>query len=189
MCKGTSVTARFEPIETPLQGLLCLRRLRMGDERGWLERLFCADELKQVGWPWPVAQMNRTLTVRKGAVRGMHFQRPPHEEAKLVTCLKGEVLDVAIDLRSGSPTRWQWHGVRLSDENALSLLIPPGFAHGFQTLTDNVEMLYVHSAPYMAEAERGIRADDPAIGIEWPLEIAERSERDRKHPLLREEKE
>ncbi|MEQ8267808.1 MAG: dTDP-4-dehydrorhamnose 3,5-epimerase [Parvibaculum sp.] len=178
------MTQRFETIATPLSGLVCLRRLRIGDERGWLERLFCSEDLASVGWTWPVAQVNRTLTARKGTVRGMHFQNPPHEEAKLVTCLKGEVLDVAVDLRPGSPTCRQWHGVRLSNENALSLLIPPGFAHGLQALTDDVEMLYLHSAAYNAGAEGGVRADDPAIGIEWPLEISDWSLRDRSHPLL-----
>jgi len=183
------MTGRFEIIRTPLEGLMLLRRRRMGDERGWLERLFCAEELKDAGWSWPVTQMNRTLTARKGSVRGMHFQHPPHEEAKLVTCLRGEVLDVAVDLRENSPTFRRWHGEILSDGNAASLLIPPGFAHGFQTLTDNVEMLYVHSAAYAPEAEDGVRADDPTIAIAWPLDITERSERDRNFPLLAEREE
>lgn len=178
------MSARFDIAATPLPGLVCLRRTRMGDARGWLERLFCAEELKEAGWLWPVAQVNRTLTAKKGTVRGLHFQHPPHEEAKLVSCLRGEVFDVAIDLRPASPTFRQWHGVHLSNGNASSLLIPPGFAHGFQTLTDDVEMLYFHSAPYAAEAEGGVRADDPAIGIDWPLDITERSVRDKAHPLL-----
>ena len=178
------MSARFDIVSAPLAGVVTLKRKRMGDERGWLERLFCADELREAGWLWPVAQLNRTLTVKKGTVRGMHFQLPPHEEAKLVTCLAGEVFDVAVDMRPGSPTYLRWHGERLSNENATSLLIPPGFAHGFQTLTDNVEMFYVHSAPFSPGAEGGVRADDPALGIDWPLEIGERSERDLNHPLL-----
>lgn len=178
------MSARFDIQHTPLDGLVSLHRKRMGDERGWLERLFCADELREAGWRWPVAQLNRTLTVKTGTVRGMHFQVPPHEEAKLVTCLSGEVFDVAVDLRPGSATYLRWHGERLTNENATSLLIPPGFAHGFQTLTDNVEMFYVHSAPFAPGAEGGVRADDPVLGIGWPLEIGERSERDRNHPLL-----
>jgi dTDP-4-dehydrorhamnose 3,5-epimerase len=169
---------RFEVAPTPLPGLARLVRKRMGDHRGWLERLFCADELKAAGWTWPVAQINRTLTNRRGAVRGMHFQRAPHEEAKLVTCLKGEVFDVAVDLRFGSATFGRWHGTYLSGENGASYLIPPGFAHGFQTMTDDVEMFYIHSAPYAPGAEDGVRADDPALGIDWPLAITERSERD-----------
>ncbi|ABS64955.1 dTDP-4-dehydrorhamnose 3,5-epimerase [Parvibaculum lavamentivorans DS-1] len=180
------MTGRFEIVDTPLAGLKLLHRRRMGDDRGWLERLFCADELASAGWVWPIAQINRTLTVNKGTVRGMHFQHPPHEEAKLVTCLRGEVLDVAVDLRKNSPTYLGWHGEILSGKNAASLLIPPGFAHGFQTLTSDVEMFYVHSAPYAPQAEDGVRADDPAIAIAWPLEIAERSERDRNFSLVEE---
>ncbi|MBX3505005.1 MAG: dTDP-4-dehydrorhamnose 3,5-epimerase family protein [Parvibaculum sp.] len=170
---------RFEKAATPLSGLVRISRKRMGDHRGWLERLFCADELEEAGWTWPVAQINRTLTGRRGTVRGMHFQHPPHEEAKLVTCLRGEVFDVAVDLRPGSPTLGRWHGDYLSGENGASFLIPPGFAHGFQAMTDDVEMFYIHSAPYAPGAEDGVRADDPALGIEWPLEIGERSERDK----------
>lgn len=173
------MSSRFEITQTPLAGLKLLTRKRMDDHRGWLERLFCADELQEAGWTWPVVQLNRTLTARRGTVRGMHFQRPPHEEAKLVTCLRGEVFDVAVDVRPDSPAFGRWHGEYLSGENGASLLIPPGFAHGFQTMTDDVEMFYIHSAPYAPGAEDGVRADDPAIGIEWPLPIAERSERDK----------
>jgi dTDP-4-dehydrorhamnose 3,5-epimerase len=179
------VSARFDIKGTPLEGLFVVRRKRMGDARGWLERLFCSEELEAAGWIWPVAQLNRTLTTRRGTVRGMHFQHSPHEEAKLVTCLRGEVFDVAVDLRSSSPTYGRWYGERLSHDNASSLLVPPGFAHGFQTLTDDVEMFYVHSAIYTPEAEGGVRADDPALRIDWPLEIAERSERDANFPNLR----
>src|SRR3989338_3999634 len=174
------MSARFDIQQTPLDGVVSLRRKRMGDERGWLERLFCADELRDAGWRWPVAQLNRTLTVKMGTVRGMHFQIPPHEEAKLVTCLSGEVFDVAVDMRPDSATYLRWHGERLTNENATSLLIPPGFAHGFQTLTDNVEMFYVHSAAFTPGAEGGVRADDPALGIDWPLEIGEGPGRGRK---------
>lgn len=172
------MSSRFEITQTPLAGLKLLTRKRMGDHRGWLERLFCADELKEAGWAWPVAQINRTMTARRGTVRGMHFQHAPHEEAKLVTCLRGEVFDVAVDVRPGSPTFGRWHGEYLSAENASALLLPPGFAHGFQTMTDDVEMFYIHSTAYAPAAEDGVRADDPFVGIEWPLAIAERSERD-----------
>lgn len=178
------MSARFDIVPASLEGVVALKRKRMGDERGWLERLFCAEELREAGWHWTVAQMNRTFTAKKRTVRGMHFQHPPHEEAKLVTCLAGKVFDVAVDMRPGSPTYLHWHGEQLSNKNATSLLIPPGFAHGFQTLTENVEMLYVHSALFTPNAEGGVRADDPAIGIDWPLPIGERSERDLNHPLL-----
>lgn len=173
------MTGRFELSPTPLDGLVLVTRKRLGDERGWLERLFCADELHQAGWQWNVAQLNRTMTTKRGTVRGMHFQHPPHEEAKFVTCLRGEVFDVAVDIRLGSPTYGKWHGAVLSGENAKSFLIPPGFAHGFQTMTDDVEMFYVHSAPYAPNAEDGLRTDDPALGIDWPLPITTQSERDK----------
>lgn len=173
------MAARFNISPTPLDGLILITRKRMGDERGWLERLFCADELREAGWQWGVAQLNRTRTAKRGTVRGMHFQHPPHEEAKLVTCLRGEVFDVAVDIRPGSSTYGKWHGELLSGENARSFLIPPGFAHGFQTMTDDVEMFYIHSSPYVPEAEDGLCADDAALEIGWPLPIAMQSERDK----------
>lgn len=178
------MTDRFVVSPTALAGVHCIRRKRVGDQRGWLERLFCSDELATAGWSWNIAQINRTLTRRKGAVRGMHFQHAPHEEAKLVTCLRGEVFDVAVDLRPNSSTYGRWHGEVLSEANDTSLLIPPGCAHGFQALSDDVEMLYFHSAPYVAAAEGGVRPDDPALLIVWPMEITEMSDRDRSHPLL-----
>jgi dTDP-4-dehydrorhamnose 3,5-epimerase len=177
---------RFNIIETPLAGLVRLDRVRMGDQRGWLERMFCAEELNGAGWTTGIAQINRTLTLNRGTLRGMHFQNAPHEEAKLVSCLAGEVFDVAIDVRRSSPTYLHWHGEILSADNARSLLIPEGFAHGFQTLSDTVEMLYFHSVPYAPASEDGLRPDDPTLAIAWPLAISEMSERDRSHKLLSE---
>ncbi|HEY4343374.1 MAG TPA: dTDP-4-dehydrorhamnose 3,5-epimerase family protein [Parvibaculum sp.] len=177
---------RFDINETPLPGLVRLDRIRMGDERGWLERMFCAEELSTPGWAGGIAQINRTLTLNRGTLRGMHFQNAPHEEAKLVSCLAGEVFDVAVDVRKNSPTYLHWHGEILSGENSRSLLIPEGFAHGFQTLSDNVEMLYFHSVPYAPSSEDGLRPDDPRLAITWPLAISEISERDRNHKLLSE---
>lgn len=180
------MTNRFDCVATAIDGLVRLDRKRMGDDRGWLERMFCADDLVPAGWTGAIVQINRTRTLHRGTVRGMHFQRAPHAEKKLISCLAGEVFDVAVDLREGSPTYLAWHGEVLSADNARSLLIPEGFAHGFQTLSDNVEMLYFHSAAYVPQAEDGLRPDDSDIGILWPLAIAEISERDRSHPLLSE---
>ena len=180
------MTGRFDIVTTPIDGLVRIDRRRMGDERGWLERMFCAEELAAAGWSGGIAQINHTLTTRRGTVRGMHFQRAPHAEKKLVSCLVGEVLDVAVDLREESPSFLSWHAEVLSAENARSLLIPEGFAHGFQTLSDNVEMLYFHSVPYAPQAEGGLRPDDSRLEIAWPLAITEMSERDRSHPLLSE---
>lgn len=171
----------------PLQlaGLYRIERQRLGDMRGYFERLFCAKELASAGWSKPIAQINRTRTARRGTVRGLHFQYPPHAEAKLVTCLHGEVWDVAVDLRANSPTLLQWHAEVLSADNGVALLIPEGFAHGFQALTDDVELLYCHSAFYEPAAEGGVPADDPRLSIAWPLPITERSSRDTTFTPLR----
>lgn len=176
--------ARFTVSHTPLEGLALIERLRIEDPRGFFSRFFCAEELAEVGFALPIAQINHTLTHRRGAVRGLHFQHPPHAEDKLVSCLRGEVFDVAVDLRSGSPTFLRWHGELLSADNQRSLLIPQGFAHGFQTLTEDCELLYLHSRPYAPGAEGAVNARDPAVAIDWPREITELSERDAHHPLL-----
>ncbi len=175
---------RFTAIATPLSGLQCLERQKLGDARGFLSRLFCSEELSAAGWQGPVAQVNHTFTAKPGVVRGLHFQHPPHAETKLVTCIRGAVWDVAVDLRAGSPTFLQWHALELSDKNNRSFLIPQGFAHGFQTLTADCEMVYLHSAPYVADAEAGLLAQDPSLAIPWPLPISELSSRDALHPLL-----
>jgi dTDP-4-dehydrorhamnose 3,5-epimerase len=159
-------------------------RLRMEDERGFLARLFCAEELGDAGWAGPIAQVNLTRTRKAGTVRGMHYQLPPHAERKLVTCVRGEVWDVALDLRAGSPTFLQWHAQPLSEANDTALLLPEGVAHGFQALSDDAELLYCHSRPFTPEAERGIWPLDPRPAIAWPLPVSAMSDRDRQHPAL-----
>jgi dTDP-4-dehydrorhamnose 3,5-epimerase len=176
--------ARLDFAPTPIAGLILVQRQRLEDSRGFLSRFYCAEEFAALGMHQAIAQINHTLTRGKGAVRGMHFQRPPHAENKLVSCLHGSVFDVAVDLRKNSPTFLQWHGVQLSAENQRSLLIPEGFAHGFQTLTDDCELIYLHTAAYQPAAEGALNAEDPRLAIAWPLEITEMSERDRTHPLL-----
>ena len=164
---------------TPIEGLRLIERTPLADERGFLERLFCATEL---GFAKPIRQINRTLTRRRGSVRGLHFQRPPHAETKIVTCTRGRVFDVAVDLRKGSATFLKWYGVELAGTGNRSLLIPEGFAHGLQTLEDDCEMLYLHTADYDAEAEGGINAADARLGIAWPLPVTEMSVKDRGLP-------
>jgi dTDP-4-dehydrorhamnose 3,5-epimerase len=176
--------SRLTVTDLPLAGLKLITRQRFGDPRGFLARLFCADELAGAGWRKPVAQINHTRTARRGSIRGMHYQMPPNAEMKLVSCMRGEVWDVAVDLRAGSSTFLQWHVQTLSAENGRALLIPEGFAHGFQTMTDDVEMLYLHSVPYALDAEAALRYDDPRIGINWPLLVTEISGRDQAHALL-----
>lgn len=175
---------RFAITNLPLTGLKLVERKRLGDSRGFLSRLFCADELAIAGWAKPIAQINHTYTVKVGTVRGLHFQRPPHDEMKLVTCIRGEVWDVAIDLRADSPSVMQWHAEILSGENGRALLIPEGFAHGFQALTDDVEMLYCHSAAYSTDAESGLNPKDSKLAITWPRTITEMSVRDAQHLMI-----
>ena len=169
----------FTMSDLTLDGLQLVSKTKLGDHRGHLSRMFCAEELAAIGWDHQVAQVNLTRTLKKGAVRGLHFQRPPHAEVKLVSCIRGEVLDVAVDLRKGSPTFGHWEGKILSSSNWHSLYIPEGFAHGFQTLSDDVEMLYVHSTAYAPDHEDGVHPLDPLIDIHWPLEITDMSERDK----------
>lgn len=171
-------------IDTPLAGLKLVQRHPRGDARGFLARLFDAADLRACGWQHGVEQVNHTYTAQAGTVRGMHYQLPPHAEMKLVSCIRGAVWDVAVDLRAGSPTFLQWHAERLTADNGRALLIPEGYAHGFQTLSDDVEMLYCHSAPYSPQAEAGLHFQDARVGITWPLPPTLVSERDQQHPRL-----
>jgi len=169
---------------TPIAGLKIIQRTAIRDTRGFLSRIFCADELASAGWVWPIAQINHTLTKIPGTVRGMHFQFPPRAEAKLVSCLRGAVWDVAVDIRRGSPTFLQWHAEELSAANQRALLIPPGFAHGFQTLEPDCELLYLHSASYDPACEGALNPRDPALAISWAKEISSISEKDSNRPML-----
>ncbi|MEZ5541530.1 MAG: dTDP-4-dehydrorhamnose 3,5-epimerase family protein [Pseudomonadota bacterium] len=178
------MSERFEIIPTPLDGLQVLQRKPLGDERGYLERLYCADELAPLLSGRTVVQINHTHTARRGTVRGMHFQHPPHAETKFVCCLRGEVFDVAVDVRDSSPTFLRWHAERLSAGNHRTLAIPEGFAHGFQTLTDDCELLYLHTARHHPQAEAGLLPTDPRLGIPWPLPVTGLSPRDAGHPPL-----
>ena len=177
-------TSRFDFLPTPLDGLWVVQRKSVEDHRGGFCRFFCAEEFQAAGLKKPIAQINHTFTANKGAVRGLHFQYPPHAECKIVSCLRGEVYDVAVDIRRGSPTFLQWHGEILSAVNQRSLLIPVGFAHGFQTLTDDCELLYLHSEAFHPQAEGALHVTDPGIGIVWPIAMMELSERDRNHPFI-----
>ena len=170
--------------QTTIDGLFRAERLRRGDVRGFFSRFFDASTFMQAGWTEPVVQMNHSMTAVAGTVRGMHFQREPHAERKYVSCLRGAVFDVAVDLRSGSATYGQWFGTELSAANGFSLIIPTGFAHGFQTLEADCELIYVHSSAYAPSAEAGVDALDPSLAITWPLPIATRSDRDVALPRL-----
>ncbi|MCB2187250.1 MAG: dTDP-4-dehydrorhamnose 3,5-epimerase family protein [Deltaproteobacteria bacterium] len=168
---------------TPLAGVTLVELALQVDARGQFTRLFCAREMAELAGG-EIAQINRSLTRRPGTVRGLHYQGPPALEAKTIFCLAGAVWDVAVDLRRGSPTFLQWHAVVLTRANQRALHLPPGVAHGFQTLEPDSELLYLHSQFYAPEHEGGVRPDDPRLGITWPREIAGLSERDQSFPLL-----
>ena len=178
------VSARFQIQETPFSGLKCLLRKTMADERGYLDRLFCAEELHALHSGKHIHQINRTFTAKCGTLRGLHFQYPPHAEVKFVHCLQGKVFDVAVDLRNNSPTFLKWHAEILGEDAAKTLVIPEGFAHGFQTMSKNCEMLYFHTAAYCPAAESGLNPQDPKLSIAWPLPVSELSLRDQALPML-----
>ncbi len=171
-------------IETSLPGVWVIEPERIEDERGWFARTFDIAEFRARGLNPEVVQCNASLNLCAGTVRGMHYQAEPHGESKLVRCVRGAIFDVAVDLRPDSETRCAWHGVELSAENRHAYYIPAGFAHGFQTLTDDCEVLYQMGHPYVPEAARGVRWDDPAFGIRWPAVEGERviSEKDCAYP-------
>lgn len=170
--------------DLPLPGLRLVQRACRADARGGFSRLFDAGDLEAAGWRGPVAQVNHSMTSRRGGVRGLHLQRPPHGDMKLVSCIRGEVWDVAVDVRAGSPTFLRWHAEHLSAANGRALLIPEGFAHGFQALEDDVELVYCHSAPYSPADEFALNALDGRLAITWPLPVGERSDRDASAPML-----
>lgn len=181
---GIKQNKHFDFLLTPLEGLWVVQRKAIEDPRGFFCRFFCTEEFQVTGLKEPISQINHTYTKKKGTVRGLHFQYPPHAECKIVSCLRGEVYDVAVDIRRGSPTFLHWHGEILSSSNQKSLLIPKGFAHGFQTFVEDCELIYLHSVPFYEQSEGAININDPKIGILWPKPIADISDRDRHHPFI-----
>jgi dTDP-4-dehydrorhamnose 3,5-epimerase len=170
--------------ETPI-GAVVIDPERLSDERGFFARSYCAREFEAHGLDPRVAQCNISWNPRRGTLRGMHFQRPPHAEAKLVRCTAGALWDVALDLRPGSPTFCRHFGVELSAGNRRMLYLPEGFAHGYQTLADDTEVFYQVSAAYAPDHGGGVRWDDPAFGIAWPLPVTMIADRDRTYPDFR----
>lgn len=172
----------FEP--TGLEGSYLINIFPAEDERGWFVRTFCKNEFAEIGHTKEWVQMNHSFTNEAGTIRGMHFQQPPFSEIKLIRCIAGKVFDVIVDLRKNSATFLKWVGVELSEENKRMIYIPEGFAHGFQTLTDDCQLIYNHSEFYKPGVEGGIMYDDKMIGISWSLPAKNVSERDCNHPLL-----
>lgn len=171
-------------LETPLRGAYMVETRPFVDDRGLFARTFCKNEFKQIGHSKEFVQFNHSVTALKGTIRGMHFQTPPYSEIKLIRCIRGKVYDVIVDIREGSPTFLKYFGTELSEENMLSLYIPEGFAHGFQTLEDNSQLVYHHTSYYEPGHEGGIRYSDPLIGIKWPLDVNRISEKDNHYALL-----
>lgn len=170
---------------TPIEGFFVAESNVLGDERGSFTRLYCAPSQRaELGFTKDIVQINRSVTAQKGSIRGLHYQRFPALEAKMVRCTRGRVLDVAVDLRNDSKTFLQHFSVELDGTKGLALMIPEGFAHGFQTLEDDCEMLYLHSAAYAKEYEGGLRYDEPSLGIKWPLPAGTLSPRDMSFELL-----
>ena len=163
---------------TPIEGLWQVETAPQRDARGSLTRLFCAEAFAAALPALRFVQVNHSFTRRRGTIRGLHFQRPPAAEVKLIRCLRGRVFDVAVDLRAGSPSFGRWHAVELTEDNQRQILIPAGCAHGFQTLADDCELLYQHSAPYAPGSEDGVRHDDPRLAIAWPEPATDVSLRD-----------
>jgi dTDP-4-dehydrorhamnose 3,5-epimerase len=170
--------------EQRLPGVFLIELERRGDERGWFARSFCVDELARAGLHTEFPQGNASFSARRHTLRGMHYQAAPHGEVKLVGCSAGAILDVAVDLRVGSPTRFSWCAVELTPASGAQLYIPAGFAHGFLTLTDDAEVTYRMGARYLPEAARGVRWDDPRLAIAWPARPAVISDRDATYPDL-----
>jgi dTDP-4-dehydrorhamnose 3,5-epimerase len=171
-------------VQAPLAKAYVIELEPILDQRGCFARTFSQREFSAIGFNKPIVQINHSVTKQKGSIRGMHYQIQPACEIKIIRCVQGQVFDVMVDLRMGSPTFLQWHGVELSKVNMLMVYIPEGFAHGFQTLTDNVELIYHHSAFYCPEYERGLRFDDPLLAINWPLAVGAISLKDQRHPLI-----
>jgi len=170
--------------QTKIVGVTIIHSEPFKDERGFFNRIFCQKELEVIRPNITIAQINHSMTKTKGTIRGMHFQNPPHAEMKIVRCVKGSIFDVAIDLRKDSPTFLQWHGEILSAENMKALVIPEGCAHGFQSLEDDIEMIYMHTQFYSKQSEGAIRFDETKINIHWPLEYTMISEKDLTYPFL-----
>lgn len=173
---------KFEP--TPLAGAFLVHLEPRADSRGMFARAFCAQEFAAQGLEAALVQANLSANVHAGTLRGLHFQRAPHAETKLVRCIQGAIYDVIVDMREGSATRWRWFGAELSAANGVAMYVPRGFAHGYQALRDGATVFYFVSSMYAPQAEGGLRFDDPKLAIAWPRAVADISAKDATWPLL-----
>jgi dTDP-4-dehydrorhamnose 3,5-epimerase len=171
-------------IQAPFEGAYIIEMEPFLDERGFFVRTFCQEEFAEIGFKKQIVQINHSLTRQKGTIRGLHYQLPPASETKIIRCIQGAVFDVMVDIRANSPTFMQWYGIELSKDNMRMGYIPEGFAHGFQTLTNDAEMIYYHTEFYNPEHERGLRPDDPALMIKWPLPMSAISPKDDSYSFI-----
>ncbi len=169
-------------VKTPIDDVLVIESERFSDHRGSFSRFFCDHELYPILGHRKIKQINHSITQQAGTIRGMHFQFPPHEEMKLIRCLKGRVFDVAVDLRKNSKTFLQWYAQILTPEKNNMFIIPEGCAHGFQNIEENTELLYLHTSLYKPKSEGGIRFDDPMLNIKWPMAYKDISKKDKEYP-------
>ena len=167
-----------------LKGSFTISLDKIEDERGFFARYYCTDELKNSGIIFEVLQINNSFNKYKGTIRGLHFQKPPKAEKKIVRCINGAIWDVIVDLRKGSKTFGKWYGTELSSENRLMMYVPEGFAHGFQTLSDNTEIIYLHSEFYSKKHEDALLYNDEKLLIDWPIRIENISKKDKKNKRL-----
>ena len=181
------MTEKFELVAEPLPGLLLLQNKIISDHRGYFERLFCEEELRPYIGQLHIAQINHSFTSEIGTVRGLHFQLPPHAETKILSCIGGSIFDVVIDLRQNSEHYLKWHGIRLDAELHRTLIIPEGFAHGFQSLIDNAEVVYSSTAAYAPMHESGLHPLDPLFSIKWPVPVRNLSQQDENRPFINSE--
>ena len=174
----------MEFLETKLEGLYVIKHKKLEDERGFFTRTYCENAFKEISFVKTFVQFNHSFNKEKGTLRGMHFQTKPFKEVKLIRCVQGAVYDVAIDLRADSDTYLQSFGIELSQDNFLSVLIPEGFAHGFQTLKDSSSLIYHHTEFYQPGADSGVKYDDPVLQIDWPLPVRNLSVKDMEYKLI-----
>lgn len=171
-------------LKAPLDGAHVIELDRREDHRGFLARMFCEEEFAAAGLERRFVQINNSTSLRRGTIRGLHYQVPPHTEVKVMRVIRGAIFDVIVDVRQGSPSFGRWFGAELSADSRRMMYSPRGFAHGFLSLTDEVEVIYMTSSAYAPGAERGVRFDDPKVGIAWPIPPVEVSDKDRAWPDL-----
>ena len=175
---------KFLEIQLDCDDIRCYQRILSSDSRGEFSRLFSSEELASMGWNESVTQVNISQTIKAGTIRGLHYQDAPYAEKKLITCVSGEIQDYVVDIRPNSKNYLKTYSIKLTSVNNLSLMVPEGFAHGFQALTNDVVLIYLHSTAYKPEFERGLNMLDPMLQIDFLIPVSDVSDRDKSHPFI-----